>query len=166
MLLSNEKLIYPQKLCVISAPNGISANFANLKCCMPNGIPMMVIQNMTPKSKWNNISTNPPSKIQITLSINLPTPPPYITSLPKGQRANPASLKACRPMGMPMIVIQQITPAISQLTAMHKPPNMSQIRFPSICKKPHPCLLLTYRAEKSPTSLRWLDESAQYFVVI
>jgi len=120
------------------APKGINASFASLKCCLPKGMPIIVIQNKIPQNKWDNISRNPPQTIQIILRMNRPAPPPYTTCLPKGHNASPASLKACSPMGMPIIVIQQITPAITQPRAIIKPPNINQIKLPIIRIKQSP----------------------------
>jgi len=93
-------------------------------------MPTTVMQKRSPRNKCDNISKNPPKIIQMMLSKNLPAPPPYTTSLPKGQRANPAILKACRPMGMPMMEMQYKMPRNSHAMAINKPPNRNQIKFP------------------------------------
>lgn len=95
------------------------------------------MQNKNPQNKWDNINKKPPQKIQIMLRIKLPAPPPYITSLPKGHNASPANLKACRPIGIPIIVTQQITPEITHPRAIINPPNKNQIKFPIIFIKIH-----------------------------
>ena len=50
----------------ISFPKGVSAKPANLKCCSPNGIPMMVMQKITPKRRWDKNIHIPPMKNQMT----------------------------------------------------------------------------------------------------
>ncbi len=56
--------------------------------------------------------------------------PPYSTSLPKGKEARVASLKHCRPIGMPMIVILHRTPAIPHERPCHRPQHKNHIMFP------------------------------------
>lgn len=58
------------------APNGISANLANLKCCNPNGIPMMVIHNVHPSMICSNANGNPDTRSHSTFRIKDDAPPP------------------------------------------------------------------------------------------
>lgn len=112
------------------APKGLRERPASLKNCLPNGIPMIVMHQRTPQRKFPIASTRPPKIIQSTFSRNEPAPPSYFTSFPKGFRDRLASLKHCSPTGMPMIVIHQRTPVISQPRALKSPPKMIHKIFP------------------------------------
>ena len=50
-------------------PNGVSPICANLKCCMPNGIPIIVMHKNIPKTRWVSAIHIPPNKIQIIFMI-------------------------------------------------------------------------------------------------
>ena len=50
---------------VTSFPNGKSARPANLKHCMPTGIPTMVMHQMHPAIKYPSALTRPPQSIHI-----------------------------------------------------------------------------------------------------
>ena len=80
-----------------SAPKGAKANFAILKYCNPKGIPIIVIQKMHPNTKFSIAIGIPKNIIQIILANNDGTPPPYSTSLPKGEAVRVANLKHCSP---------------------------------------------------------------------
>ena len=96
----------------ISAPKGINARAANLKCCKPKGIPMMVRQLPTPMAMELMQSPSPPSNIQMTFKRTEPEDMfPKYTFLPKGIRISFANLKHCKPTGIPTTVIQHNTPA-------------------------------------------------------
>lgn len=64
---------YP--IVTILAPNGINANFACLKHCNPNGIPIIVMQRSTPLSAANPAIGKPPKIIQRIFKRNDPAPP-------------------------------------------------------------------------------------------
>ena len=77
----------------ISLPNGVKAIAASLKCCLPNGIPMMVMQKINPAITCSSASHIPPNKNQRTFMPVLRQPVEFCllrTSLPKGHRASDA----------------------------------------------------------------------------
>lgn len=115
---------------MISAPIGMSASFASLKCCKPNGIPIMVIQNNNPNVKCSIASTAPENNIQRIFTIREPTPPRYSTSFPNGKKDSVANLKHCTPIGIPIMVMHQSIPATHHDRPDINPPNKNQIMFP------------------------------------
>ena len=94
-------------------PKGIRANFATLKCCRPNGIPITVIQRRRP-----NTADSIASGILILISklylITKNLIPPYSTSFPNGKKTSFANLKHCIPIGIPIIVIDHKSPKITK----------------------------------------------------
>lgn len=127
---------------LMSEPNGISASLASLKHCNPNGIPTIVTQNKTPFNTDPSASGIPVTIIQMMFNKNEPAPPPYITSFPNGKKANAANLKHCFPIGIPIIVIHQRTPAIVHPSPIQSPPNKNHNRFPRhpMFKSPFCCI--------------------------
>ena len=80
----------------MSLPNGVNASPASLKCCMANGIPIMVIANRTPKTTWVNAIQTPPIKNQITFIIldkQPGLPAEGRISVPKGHKASNANFR-------------------------------------------------------------------------
>lgn len=114
----------------IVAPKGDSASFAILKHCSPKGIPIMVQHSKMPFNRAVSASGMPLKIIQKRLAIKEIVLPPYCTSLPKGQKAREANLKHCRPMGIPMMVMHQRTPARTQERPCHNPQHRNQMIFP------------------------------------
>ena len=111
----------------------MNANFAILKCCNANGIPIIVIHNSKPQIRCTMASSIPHTIIHITLPITPITPkPPGVMSRPKGQRTKPAILKHCTPNGMPMIVMQSKRPTMNHKSDRITPPNTIQSRLPII----------------------------------
>ena len=106
------------------------ATWANLKCCLPKGMPTIVMQKRSPTIRWATASSTPEIQIQRIFKSKDIAPPLFPTVLPKGNMATPAILKHWIPSGMPMIVIHQRIPAIIQPRPRRKPPNKNQIRFP------------------------------------
>ena len=51
-----------------------------LKCCRPNGIPIMVIHMMQPHNRECSAIGIPKKMAQMIFSKKLPSPPPYVTS--------------------------------------------------------------------------------------
>ena len=99
------------------------------------------------KPLHNAVSANgiPLKIIQRIFAIKDKVFPPYSTSLPKGKKARVASLKHCRPIGMPMIVILHKTPAIHQERPCHRPQHRNHIIFPK-----HPICLSSLQSEDIP----------------
>lgn len=99
----------------ISLPNGVSATAISLKCCMPNGMPIIVMHNITPKNRCSSIIHTPPQKNHNTF-INRDKHPLFVADFtvvePKGHRESIPSLKHCMPNGIPIIVIIRISPPI------------------------------------------------------
>ena len=95
----------------ITWPTGNNDIPANLKCCMPNGIPIMVIQQRIPEKACPIISHQPANKNQIILPT-IPKPPVpkssfpvnsflLIASFPNGKKVNFPITKQDRPHGIP-----------------------------------------------------------------
>ena len=118
-----------------SWPKGVRASPASLKCCMPKGMPMMVMQKITPKSMCDRNIHIPPIKNQMTfikkdrqpLLCGIST-----TLLPNGHSANTPSFKVCNPKGIPIIVMNSPTLEMKYSMAMNSPPKTTQIIFPKI----------------------------------
>ena len=77
----------------MSAPKGINDTAAILKNCLPNGIPMMVMQRIAPMISATRADSQPIRSIQRMLPKVDVNPTLYSTSLPKGQAPSDASLK-------------------------------------------------------------------------
>ena len=59
----------------MSFPKGDNAKAANLKCCKPKGIPMIVIHNIAPKTKWDRQIQMPPiTVISVKTGIGFAVP--------------------------------------------------------------------------------------------
>ena len=57
-------------------PKGVRAKAAILKCCIPNGIPIMVIQSSAPSITDSRAMGMPVIIIQMIFRISEPAPPP------------------------------------------------------------------------------------------
>jgi hypothetical protein len=121
----------------MSFPKGASASEASLKCCLPNGIPIMVRQNNSPNKRCDNAVHNPPVSIHKILNKIYRQPLLLLcvtTSRPKGQITNPAILKHCNPKGMPIMVMHSAKPPVKYPRAEINPPKKNHIRFPIVFK--------------------------------
>jgi hypothetical protein len=120
---------------MISLPNGFSAIAVSLKCCIPNGIPIIVMHKSNPKMAWVKAIQMPPQRSQRTF-IKMYRHPDALewtrVSRPKGQIARAPILRVCIPKGMPAIVIISTILPIKYSMAIINPPKISQIRFPII----------------------------------
>lgn len=116
----------------MDVPKGRNAIFANLKNCIPKGIPTIVIHPRIPNKQDITPNSQPIINIQIMFSKKVPVPLEKVTSLPKGQNINEANLKHCIPTGMAIIVQQQITPTIPHNTERTNPPNTSHNILPTV----------------------------------
>ena len=112
------------------APKGINANFISLKCCLPKGIPIIVIQRITPQDKCSSESGIPVVSSQMIFKIREGVPPPKLTSFPNGKKERLANLKHCIPIGIPIMVIHQRIPTKNQLRPLSNPPQKNQRIFP------------------------------------
>jgi len=112
------------------APKGISARRANLKHCVPNGMPTIVIHQISPNTQEMTANSHPKTRIQRTFRRKLVVQFANITFLPNGQITREVNLKHWIPVGMPIIVQQQKRPAIAQRTARIPPPNKTHSMFP------------------------------------
>jgi hypothetical protein len=114
-------------------PKGEKARFINLKCCLPKGIPMMVMQNSSPKSKWVKAIHRPPNTSQM-MFITVDRQPVFeevsVILTPKGASPTIANLKHWMPKGMPTMVRHRIKPPMIYSKKMNKPPNMIQMMLP------------------------------------
>lgn len=117
-------------------PKGKRARRISLKFCLPKGMPIIVIQKITPQKRCVRAMANPPKNHQMTFMMPARQPdgkPPLLsTYVPKGQSATCASLMVCRPNGIPMMVI-----IIARLERMYsiatiRPPKITQIMLSSV----------------------------------
>ena len=113
-------------------PNGNREYFASLKCCVPRGIPMIVMQRMAPKTRWVSATSHHPRIIQSTLNpvVRHPDVGFIFTSLPNGQIARTPRLIICKPKGMPMMVTHIRRPPMKYIIAVRNPPRRNQIMLP------------------------------------
>ena len=111
-------------------PKGISASFAILKHCIPNGIPIIVQHKRIPFIVAETASGMPLSTIHKIFARNETVLPPYCTSLPNGKKQDDAILKHWHPIGIPIIVIHHSIPHKLQQSPCHNPPNKNHIKFP------------------------------------
>lgn len=113
-------------------PNGVRANEASLKCCNPNGIPIMVQQRRMPQARWERQIIIPPVTIHRIFIKTLIHPlelGQLCTVLPKGSSARNPSFSVWMPKGMPMIVIMSNKLDIKYSSAIKIPPQISHKRF-------------------------------------
>ena len=95
------------KFSLTSLPNGARESLAILKCCLANGMPMMVMKSNTPKKICISQAHKPPKIIQMILSgkvMQLLGLSQSLTSAPNGHRQSKPILKVCNANGMPMMV--------------------------------------------------------------
>jgi hypothetical protein len=114
-------------------PKGVKARFISLKCCLPKGIPIMVMQKRRPKNKWVKAIQKPPKTIQMMFIMVERHPVLEEVSViftPNGANPTIANLKHCSPKGMPMMVRQRIKPPIIYSKKINIPPKMIQIILP------------------------------------
>jgi len=71
----------------------MSASFASLKHCKPNGIPIIVMHNNSPFKAAHIARGIPLISSQNMLAISDGAPPPYCTSFPNGASDKEANLK-------------------------------------------------------------------------
>lgn len=127
------KFFIADQASTISFPKGANVSSTNFKCCLPNGIPMMVINNNAAKTRCTTAVYNPPVKIQMILNNKLRQLPDegFVTTFfPNGKSSSIPILKHCMPNGMPIMVIQKTKPVIKYPNAEKKPPQISQIKLP------------------------------------
>jgi hypothetical protein len=94
-------------------PKGINEISTSLKCCLANGIPTIVIKRRTPNTTWVMATQMPPASIQMMFKRTEMQPPLDAVAtaiLPNGHKTKLASLKHCRPNGIPMTVKQSTKP--------------------------------------------------------
>jgi hypothetical protein len=119
----------------MSLPKGDNAIAVSLKCCRPNGIPIIVIHKITPKIAWVSAIHMPPQRSHIMFMIIYRHPEALdctTVSRPKGHNESEAILSVWIPNGIPtMVIIRMILPTKYSI-AMTIPPNISHIRFPRI----------------------------------
>ena len=101
-------LMNDQKCKTTSFPKGANDNPAILKCCLANGMPMMVMNSNTPKKRCTKQAHKPPKIIHIRFNgirIHPTGQSVSFTSAPNGQRHSRPILKVCNATGIPMIVM-------------------------------------------------------------
>lgn len=92
-------VFYSRCKTIICAPKGRKETLANLKYCIPKGIPTMVMHHKIPSRQDTMPSSQPKTTIQIMFSKKLPAPLEKAMSLPNGQMIKEANLKHCIPTG-------------------------------------------------------------------
>ena len=63
------------------------------------------MQHIKPITAFSMAIGIPDTISHIIFARRLTAPPPYITSFPNGKNANPANLKHCKPIGIPIMDI-------------------------------------------------------------
>lgn len=91
----------------------------------------MVTHHKTPAHKKPNVSVKPPSKIHKIFAIGC-LAKLGLTSLPNGKRTNFANLKACKPNGIPTMVMHHKSPSEKYPTALTNPVNKNHKILPII----------------------------------
>ena len=91
----------------------------------------MVTHQISPTIKKLMHSPNPNKIIQITFAIGC-LPKSVLTSVPKGQMQSLANLKHCKPKGIPIMVIQNISPTKKYPIAENSPVNINHKMFPIV----------------------------------
>lgn len=94
-------------------------------------MPTIVIQNINPVAAFPTAIGIPDTSNHIILARRLTVPPPYTTSFPNGKNANPANLKHCRPIGIPMMDMHHRQPAAIHDSPLNNPPHINQSMFPN-----------------------------------
>lgn len=113
------------------APKGAMESPASLKHCLPKGIPIMVMHQITPKMRNPRARPSPPKIIQITLAMGC-APKFLFTTVPKGQKISLAILNACLPKGIPIMVIHQKIPMKNHMRPSNKPVKRSHKMLPIV----------------------------------
>lgn len=124
---------------MIVAPKGASESSPILNACLPSGIPIIVMQRINPANKNKRQFTNPPTSSQIKLAIGW-EPKFVLTVFPNGVNTNLANLNNCNPNGIPIMVMQKISPVKAYPKAVQSPINKNQIIFAIVFKKIPPLL--------------------------
>ena len=116
-------------------PKGASDRPAILKCCLPNGMPIIVMHSSNPKMIWQPHAHRPPNISHSMFSGMYMHPLGYCasrTSEPKGQRHSNPILNVCIAIGMPIIVHANARLPVKYPTAASRPPNIHHSMFPII----------------------------------
>lgn len=116
-------------------PKGASDRRAILKCCLPKGMPMIVINSNTPKMMCMSHAHKPPIMIHNTLSgIRMQPSSESVSSIsaPKGHKHNRPILKVWNATGKPMIVQAIARLPVKYPMAASSPPKTNHNTFPII----------------------------------
>ena len=114
-------------------PKGKTEPKANLKCCIPQGMPIIVQQSSSPQIRCTTAISHQPRKIHSTLNRTFIQPLASALgtrSCPKGQSAILPILNSCTPKGIPIMVQHKSSPANQYIKAVTRPPIISQTRLP------------------------------------
>lgn len=104
----------------------------SLKCCMPKGIPIIVMHRSRPKPRWVRAMGMPPKNHHMMFMIPARHPdghPLLEIAVPKGHKATVASFIVWQPKGMPIIVSIKSRLETAYSMAIARPPNIIQIIF-------------------------------------
>ena len=124
----------------IVLPIGASAIPASFRCCIPNGIPIIVMKLSKAEDTWP-IANQTPAKMNHIMFPTVPRDPVPISSfcvssfrlmasLPKGKNVNWPITKHALPQGMPTTDTYASRPAIHHASPIHTPPRINQSRLP------------------------------------
>ena len=114
---------------LIFAPNGKSANLASFIHCSAKGIPIMVIAKKTAITIYPIAISQPIKSAQMIFAIGCLSMLSTV-SFPKGVNTSSANLKHCLAKGIPIIVIANKIPNITNKILAMSHPNIKKIIFP------------------------------------
>ena len=104
-----------------------------MKCCLPNGMPTIVIHKSIPKNKCVSAIHTPPQKNQI-IFITVDKQPVFdevsVILTPNGASPTIANLKHWSPKGIPIMVRQRISPPMMYSKKINIPPKIIHIILP------------------------------------
>ena len=114
-------------------PKGIRLISTSLKCCLANGMPIMVMKSSTPNTIWLMAVQMPPHSNHIMLNSNERHPVLLLLltiSLPNGASTTAPILKHCSPNGIPPMVRKSPRPPTNYPSALISPPKTSHMILP------------------------------------
>ena len=114
-----------------SLPSGKRTNDAILKHCFPNGIPIIVIQKITPEIA-HPIPISIPNNINQMILATGCFVKCVVAWCPNGVITKLAILNNCYQNGIPMIVMQKIIPPKHRPIASQSPIRINQIILPIV----------------------------------
>src|SRR5690554_5449193 len=121
-------------------PIGKIAIPASFKCCIPKGMPMIVIKQSIAEATWPNASHKPAKMNQMILPSSPKPPVPMsfccvssfllMASFPNGKNEKLPITKQALPQGIPTIVMNAIAPTNHHASPMMTPPKINHSKLP------------------------------------